>query len=82
MQDSMDGSQPVEKITKIAPDSEEDLGQPRIELKNNQNREGIISKPRAKRGSLPEMQLNNRTPSLDKNKVGRKLSQSPSVVNI
>ena len=31
------------------------------------------------------MQPNNRTPSLDKdkiNKVGRKLSQSPSVVNI
>jgi len=74
----------VDKISKIAPDSEEEMQQPRIELKN-QNREGTISKPRAKRGSLPEMQPSNRTPSLDKdkiNKVGRKLSQSPSVVNI
>ena len=73
----------------MAPDSDEDL-QPQIELvnKKNQNRDGTISKPRAKRGSLPEMHPQNRTPSLDKDKiqkgiqVGRKLSQSPSVVNI
>lgn len=53
-----------------------------MELKN-QNREGTISKPRAKRGTLPD--LNTRTPSIDKDKiqkVGLKLSQSPSVVNI
>ena len=79
----------VDKVSKIAPDSDED-NQPQIELvnKKNQNRDGTISKPRAKRGSLPEMQPHNRTPSLDKDKiqkglqVGRKLSQSPSVVNI
>lgn len=79
----------VDKISKVAPDSDEDL-QPQVELvnKKNQNREGTISKPRAKRGSLPEMTPHNRTPSLDKDKiqkgiqVGRKLSQSPSVVNI
>jgi len=35
IQDSIDGSQLVEKISKIAPDSDEDPGQPRIELKNN-----------------------------------------------
>jgi len=68
----------AEKISKIAPDSDEDI-QPRVELKN-QNREGTISKPRAKRGSLPEMHPSNRTPS--KKQVGRKLSQSPSVLNI
>ena len=60
----------VDKISKINPDSDEDL-QPQIELvnKKNQNRDGTISKPRAKRGSLPEMQPNNRTPSLDKEKA-------------
>jgi len=78
MHDSIEPSSPVGK-SKIAPDSDEDI-QPRVELKNV-NREGTISKPRAKRGSLPEMQPSNRTPNLDKKKVGRKLSQSPSVVN-
>jgi len=76
MHDSIEPSSPVGK-SKIAPDSDEDI-QPRVELKNA-NREGTISKPRAKRGSLPEMQPSNRTPNFDKKKVGKKLSQSPSV---
>ena len=52
MHDSIEPSSPAAK-SKIAPDSDEDM-QPRVELKNV-NREGTISKPRAKRGSLPEM---------------------------
>ena len=52
-----------------------------------QNRDGTISKPRAKRGSDAQM-VNNRTPAIDKEKqtradqIRRKLTQSPSVVNI
>ena len=52
------------------------------------NRDGTISKPRAKRGSDAVMMQNNKTPALDKDKhtradqIRRKLTQSPSVVNI
>jgi len=51
MVDPNEPNSPIEKISKIAPDSDDD-GQP---LKN-QNREGVISKPRAKRTSLPDVQ--------------------------
>lgn len=82
----------IDKISKVAPESDDEIN-PEINIvatgrTKNQNREGTISKPRAKRGSLPDMSPSgaNRTPSLDNQKaqkaLGRKLSQSPSVVNI
>lgn len=62
--------------------SDEEMNQENL----RRNRDGTISKPRAKRGS--EVNNNNRTPTLDKEKqtradqIRRKLTQSPSVVNI
>ena len=66
-------------------DSDDDL--PDI-VKKGQNREGTISKPRARRESLANVHSNKRTPSLNKEKAQlmggdrRKLSQSPSLVNM
>ena len=70
---SVTGGQ-LDRISKVAPESDEEIN-PDISLTNNarsknQNREGTISKPRAKRGSLPDMTPGpNRTPSLDKEKA-------------
>ena len=59
------------------------------EMQPNQaqrNRDGTISKPRAKRGSDAVMMQNNKTPALDKqtraDQIRRNMTKSPSVVNI
>ena len=76
------GSRQSGNRPRINQDSDEDL--PDI-VKKGQNREGTISKPRARRES--NQVTANRTPSLNKDKSQnidgkRKLSQSPSLVNI